>query len=574
MSVLNPHINERTKRCAIYTRKSTSIGLDAEVSSLQSQREVCQAYIKCQAHRNWVELPAVYDDGGYSGGTLERPALQRMVADIEAGRIDVIVIYKIDRLSRSLTDFVRLMDLLDKYDASFVSVTQTFDTSDSMGRLVLNILLIFAQFERELMSDRVRDKKAAMRRQGLFTGGTPPIGYIRSRRGKLIVDPEWGKIVQEIFRRFPEVSANQLANDLRARGITTRRYRCKNGNVHGGQRLYSSNIVTILKNPIYAGNFVHRGEWMKAAVQPLVTRDEWDLAQNVLCTRFPQIRDPIRSFLLGILHDEHGRRMKVLARGPGRSKTYRYYRSESAGWSRGTIHRKILVEADRVEQLAVSAIKGLFVDRVKLKEAVLSLGLYSDETARLLKKGQLAARRISLMNNVQLREAFLALVPRAEVSKSGLRLLVSCHELSQFLAWDGQGIFKKSVLKPGHGADRFRLVYAPAFLICGHHFFGLPINPCPDATSSPDPHLVRLLEEASEWRQFMLANRTKSIDQLAKEKRVGPTFFARMLRINYLAPDIQTAIFDGTQPASLTPRVILYGAMPLDWEQQRQLMGF
>jgi site-specific DNA recombinase len=571
---ITARIETRIVRCAIYTRKSTSIGLDAEVSSLQSQREVCQAYIKCQAHRNWVELPTVYDDGGYSGGTLERPALQRLVADIEAGRIDVIVIYKIDRLSRSLADFVRLMDLLDKYDASFVSVTQTFDTSDSMGRLVLNILLTFAQFERELMSDRVRDKKAAMRRQGLFTGGTPPIGYIRSRRGKLIVDPEWGKIVQEIFERFPDVSAAQLANDLHARGITTRRFRCKNGNIRGGHRIYARTIITILNNPIYAGYFIHRGEWMKAAVQPLVTRDEWELAQNVLRTRFPEVRDPVRNFLLGILHDEQGRRMKVLARGPGRSKTYRYYRSESAGWSRGTVHRKILVEADRVEQLAVSAIMALLVDRVKLKEAVLSLGLYSAEIARLLKRGQVAARRISLMNNFHLREAFLALVPRAEVNKSGLRLLVSCYELSQFLAWDGQGIFKKCTLKPGHGADRFRLLYAPAFLICGHHFFALPINPCPDVTSSPDPDLVRLLEEASEWRQFMLANRTKSIEQLAREKRVGPTFFARMLRLNYLAPDIQTAIFDGTQPAGLTPRIILYGAMPLDWEQQRQLMGF
>src|SRR5688572_23385845 len=167
----------QSKRCAIYTRKSTDAGLNLEVNSLVTQREVCQAYIRSQAHRNWLELPHLYDDGGYSGGNLERPAMKRLLSDIESGRIDIVVIYKIDRLSRSLTDFVRLMEVLQRYDVSFVSVTQTFDTSDSMGRLVLNILLTFSQFERELASERVRDKKAALKRRGLFTGGTPPFGF-------------------------------------------------------------------------------------------------------------------------------------------------------------------------------------------------------------------------------------------------------------------------------------------------------------------------------------------------------------------------------------------------------------
>lgn len=204
----------------------------------------------------------------------------------------------------------------------------------------------------------------------------------------------------------------------------------------------------------------------------------------------------------------------------------------------------------------------------------MSLGLYSLEIGRLLNRGALAARRLALMDKVQLRETFLALIPRAEVTKSQLRMLVSCHELSRLLAWDGKGIFRKAVLKPLHGADRFRLVYAPAFLICGHPYFALPVKPRREAEGQPDPHLVRLLEEAADFRSFMLSNRERSIGELARQKGVGPSLFARILRVNYLAPDIQAAILDGTQPGDLTRTKILYGSLPLDWEQQRQLMGF
>jgi site-specific DNA recombinase len=565
---------DRIIRCAIYTRKSVDKALDAPVTSLTAQRDVCQAYVKCQAHRNWVELPYRYDDGGYSGGTLERPALQRMLADIEAGRIDVVVIYKIDRLSRSLTDFVRLMDVLDKYGASFVSVTQTFDTSDSMGRLILNILLTFAQFERELMGDRVRDKKAAMKRKGLFTGGTPPAGYVRGTGGRLKVDPEWAEHIREVFRRLPETTTEQLAREFHARGITTRCFRTRTGAKRGGQRIWGSNLRTILRNPIYAGFFWHHEELIEAQVTPLVSREEWDRAQEILRTRFPLTRDPTRNFLLGILHDEMGRRMKMLGNGPGRSRNYRFYRTEHAGWSRGTGLRNVMVDADRVEELAVSAIQAFLVDRIKLKEAVLSIGLYSDEIGRLLRRGALAARRLELMDNIQRRELFLALVPRAEVTRSALQLLVSCQELSRFLAWDGKGIFRKSVLQPLHGADRFRLVYAPAALICGHPYFILPIKARRQEIGNPDSNLINLLEQAADLRHLMLTNRTKSISELAGENKMGASFFARMVRLNYLAPDIQAAIFDGTQPPSVTRHRLLFGSMPLDWEQQRQLMGF
>jgi site-specific DNA recombinase len=565
--------DQRLTRCAIYTRKSTDHGLDMPVNSLEAQRDVCRAYIKCQAHRNWVELPYQYDDGGYSGSSLERPALQRLVADVEAGRVDLIVIYKIDRLTRSLTDFVRLIDVLDRYNASFVSVTQSFDTSDSMGRLVLNILLTFAQFERELMSDRVRDKKAAMRRKGIFAGGLPPMGYL-IQDGRLVVDPPRADWVREMFERYPHVSGRRLVDDLRNRGCVTRRFTSKNGREHGGQPIHNGTLLQILRNPIYAGYIVHRGEWLQAESEALVTREQWELVQETRRTRFPMIRDPNRSFLLGILHDEHGRRMKIQKSGPGRATASRYYKSEHAGWSRRSEIKRIMVDADRVEQLVKSALKALLVDRAQLINAVLSRGLYSDEIGRLLKNGNLAARRLEMMDPTQLRHALLALVPRAEVTRSELRMYVSCHELSRYLAWNGVGLFDKSAIRPVHEADRVHVLHAPAFLICGHPIFALPIKPRENSTAVPDYSLVDLLKQAADLREYVLANREKSISQLAKDKRMGQSFFARLLRLNYLAPDIQAAIIDGTQPPGLTRHKILFSSLPLDWGQQRQLMGF
>jgi DNA invertase Pin-like site-specific DNA recombinase len=561
------------KRCAIYTRKSTAAGLGLEVNTLETQREVCSAYIKCQAHKNWVTLPHRYDDGGFSGGSLERPALKRLINDIEAGRIDMVVVYKIDRLSRSLADFVRLLDVLDKYGASFVSVTQTFDTSDSMGRLVLNILLTFAQFERELAGDRTRDKKAALMRRGFFTGGTPPFGFMLAKGGRLIIDPERAPLVQEIFERFPDVPASQLVREFRARGCTTRQFVTKAGRQRGGWPIHLNQVLKILSNPIYTGHIVHRGDWIEAQVEPLVSRKQWDLVQEVKRTRFPNRRDPVRNCLLGILHDEQGRRMRMQG-GTGRSRETRYYKSAYTSWSRDGVTHRVMVAADRVEQLTVSALKALLVDRVQLKQAILSLGRYSEEIRQMLKMGHVTARRVGQMDQVQLRSLLLAVVPRAEVNTSGLTLYVSCYELSRLLAWDGVGCFEKGAIRPARAADRVHPVNAPSHLICGHHRFALPVGPCEESGAVPKPWLVDLVMQAAQLKEFMLANRTKSLSELAREKRMGPGHFARLLRVNYLAPDIQAAIMDGTQPDGLTQWQILKGPMPLDWEQQRQLLGF
>lgn len=570
---LHDPIERRITRCAIYTRKSTEHGLDHAVNSLETQRDVCAAYIKCQAHRHWVELPHKYDDGGYSGGTLVRPALNNLIGDIEAGRIDMVVIYKIDRLTRSLLDFVRLIDVLEKYGVSFVSVTQSFDTSDSMGRLVLNVLLTFAQFERELMSDRVRDKKAAMLRRGLFAGGLPPFGYLVGKGGKLTVDPERACIVTDLFDKYPNVAAvRELVTDLRERGCVTRSWTARSGKRKGGQPITAAIVRQILSNPLYAGFLIHRGEYLEAQVAPLVSRDQWDLVQSVRAKR-RATRDPDRDFLIGILHDDLGRRMRMTGTAPGYGHKPRYYKAEDRSLSNRKC-RTVFVDALDVERVAKCALKAFLVDRAELNRAVLSLGRYSDETKHLLKRGRVAARRIDLMDAAHLRRLFLALVPRAEVSKSELRLYISCYELTRFLGWNGTGLFSRASLQPAQGGDRIHQIAAPANVLCGKKTYMIPINARRSATLEPKPWLVQILEQAAELRTFVLANRDKTIPELAKAKQMGPSQLSRLLRANYLAPDIQAAIMDGDQPADLTAWHILNGPLPLDWEQQRQLFGF
>lgn len=565
-------VERRITRCAIYTRKSTEHGLDAAVNSLETQRDVCRAYIKCQAHRNWREVSSQYDDGGYSGGTLARPALGCLMRDIEAGRIDVIVIYKIDRLTRSLLDFVRLTEVLEKYGASFVSVTQAFDTSDSMGRLVLNVLLTFAQFERELASDRVRDKKAAMRKKGLFAGGLPPFGYLVEKGGRLVVDNERAPIVKWLYEHYPQVTGVEtLVTELRRRGCLTRRWRAQSGADRGGQPITAAVIRQILRNPIYAGFFVHRGEWIDAQNEPLITRKAWDLAQ---ATRMKRriTRDPDRDFLVGILHDEFGRRMSMTTSAPGYGHKPRYYRAMRRGIAKDP-EKTILVDASKIELLAKSALKAFLIDQRDLRRAVLSLGLYSDEIRRLLKRGRIAARRMELMDGPHLRRTFLALVPRAEITKAELRLYVSSYELSRFLAWDGVGLFTKAPVGSATTEDRIHLISSQADTLCGKRTYMLPIAPCPTGAGSPKPWLVETLKRAGELRAFVLTNRQRSLSQLAKEKNLGPSQLSRYIRLNYLAPDIQAAIMDGTQPPELTVWSLLYGPLPLDWNQQRQLLG-
>jgi site-specific DNA recombinase len=306
----------RRLRCAIYTRKSSEEGLDMEFNSLDAQRASCEAYVVSQRSEGWAAIRERYDDGGYSGGTLERPSLRQLLADVEAGLIDVIVVYKIDRLSRSLMDFAKLVEVFDRHNVTFVSVTQSFNTTTSMGRLTLNILLSFAQFEREVIGERIRDKFAASRARGMWMGGHPPLGYdVRDR--KLVVNEVEAATVRSVFERFLSVgSATTLARTLAAEGMTTKR----------GKRIDKGAIYKLLANRVYVGEAVHKGTAYPGEHEAIIDRDLWDKVHSILQQsprlRASNTRSQTPALLKGIIFTETGAAMTPTATKKG-TRLYR-----------------------------------------------------------------------------------------------------------------------------------------------------------------------------------------------------------------------------------------------------------
>ncbi|HVY21199.1 MAG TPA: recombinase family protein [Bauldia sp.] len=313
----------RKLRCAVYTRKSSEEGLDMEFNSLDAQRESCQAYVASQKPEGWVLVLDRYDDGGFSGGTLERPALKRLLADIEDGRVDVIVVYKIDRLSRSLMDFAKLVEVFDRNGVTFVSVTQSFNTTTSMGRLTLNILLSFAQFEREVIGERIRDKFAASRKKGMWMGGWAPLGYdIKDR--KLLVNETEAAAVRRIFERFAECrSALTVVRELAAEGFVNKY----------GQKLDKGRIYKLLHNRVYVGDAVHKGTAYPGEHEAIVSKALWDKVQAVLAespkVRAGRTRAQTPALLKGLIFGPDGRAMSPTHTRRG-DKLYRYYVSQTA----------------------------------------------------------------------------------------------------------------------------------------------------------------------------------------------------------------------------------------------------
>ncbi len=287
----------RRLRCAIYTRKSTDEGLDQAFNSLDAQREACEAYIASQAGEGWRLIRTRYDDGAYSGGTMDRPALQNLLADIGTGKVDTIVVYKVDRLTRSLADFARIVELFDTNNVSFVSITQQFNTTTSMGRLTLNMLLSFAQFEREVTGERIRDKIAASKRKGMWMGGVVPLGYDVVDR-KLIVNAAEAETVRALFRLYLQHGSVRLVkNEADRRGLRTKRRRPQNGARRGGEPFTPGHIYKLLANPIYIGKIVHKGERHDGEHSAIIDRETWDSVQEQLNglrtgTAQPQCRHP------------------------------------------------------------------------------------------------------------------------------------------------------------------------------------------------------------------------------------------------------------------------------------------
>jgi DNA invertase Pin-like site-specific DNA recombinase len=342
----------RKRRCAVYTRKSSEEGLDMAFNSLDAQREACEAYVASQRPEGWVLVPDRYDDGGISGGTLQRPALKRLLMDIERGLIDVVVVYKIDRLSRALMDFSKLVDVFEENDVTFVSVTQHFNTTTSMGRLTLNILLSFAQFEREVIGERIRDKHAASRKRGIWMGGTVPFGY-RTENRKLVIDQNEAATVRRIFEQFVSTgSTTALSRDLAAEGVANR----------NGKIIDKGMIYKLLKNRVYIGEAVHKGESYPGEHQPIIDSSLWDEAHTILQkaprTRAGTNRRQTPALLKGLLFDEVGCAMSPThTRKSGR--LYRYYISQRILKKGASPEFTPRLSADEVETAVINQLRHL-----------------------------------------------------------------------------------------------------------------------------------------------------------------------------------------------------------------------
>jgi DNA invertase Pin-like site-specific DNA recombinase len=551
----------KTVRCAIYTRKSSEEGLEQDFNSLHAQREACSAYILSQASEGWSLLPEVYDDGGLSGGNLERPALQRLLADVTAGRIDIIVVYKVDRLTRSLLDFARLVEAFDAAGTSFVSVTQSFNTTTSMGRLTLNMLLSFAQFEREVTAERIRDKIAASKARGMWMGGNVPLGYAPDGRTLAIVE-EHATLIRQIFARYLELgNVRVLAEQLERDGVRVPTRTASTGRAMGGCAFTRGQIYKILSNPIYIGEIHHKGQVHQGKHPPIVERDIWDQVQQMLADNTQGSRTGARSTipspLAGLVCDEAGETL-VASHASKRKVRYRYYVSKALQTAKDTSDTSgIRIPALELEKVVAEGLAAAFEDPLGLIQRA-NLQPRAEQLAALSATAEAIAGKLRKRDRASLRQ----LIERVQVLPERIRVEFSTTALAQMLGLD------RPVGSPGAIAisldARIRRSGLAVKLVQGNGQLATP--------AEPQQHLVTLLARARSWWNEMVGEGLTA-SQLAARHKVTSSYVSRMLRLNFLAPQIVEKIIAGEQPPALDGvRLMGLNDLPLSWAAQKQIL--
>ena len=551
-----------TVRCAVYTRKSTEEGLEQEFNSLDAQREACEAYIQSQRSLGWKAIKGHYDDGGISGGTMERPGLKALLADIDAGKVDLVVVYKVDRLTRSLTDFSRIIDVFDAKCVSFVSVTQQFNTASSMGRLTLNMLLSFAQFEREVTAERIRDKIAASKRKGMWMGGPSPLGY-DVREKKLVVNEIEAKVVRKLFDAYLQLgSVRELKTEADRLNIRTKR-RTNGASATGDKPFTRGNLYCLLHNPLYVGKIAHKGEVYPGQHEAIVDEDVWNRAQKLLSEQAPDRRSKSntdrRCMLTGLVFDETGDRLcPTYAKNNGR--VHAYYVSKRLTPSGNDNEGGWRLPAKSLEDAVVGAIMKIFNDEktwIKLLGTNdLTSGDYKeaqDEVAHI--KHQLASGQLP-----EVRDVIRGLVHRITI-ESGKASIV----------------FVKGALMAQSGDN----ASAPGYEHCipfqtrrrgveTRIVFGGK-NP-PEVNK--DQNLIAAVKRSFRWWKLLTEEDGWSIQKLAERDDMDASDVTRFLPLAFLAPDIVEAILDGRQPEDLTlERLKTMGPFPMSWVEQARVLG-
>jgi len=580
----------RKIRCAIYTRKSSEEGLEQEFNSLDAQREACEAFVRSQKHEGWSVLPQLYDDPGYSGGTMERPALKRLLADIAAHRIDAVVVYKVDRLTRSLSDFAKIVEVFDAHSVSFVSITQAFNTTTSMGRLTLNVLLSFAQFEREVTGERIRDKIAASKKKGLWMGGQPSLGYdVRDR--KLLVNEAEAAIVRMIFRRYLELaSVRALKAALDEEGVVSKQRTASDGTPYGGKSFSRGALYLMLQNRIYRGEIVHKGAAYPGEHAAIVDEDLWSSVQlrlqaNGVARREGQATAK-SNLLTGVLFDARGQAMTP-THAVKKGVRYRYYVSrrlvtgtKSEEGNRQTSGQRI--PAANLEGLVIQRLRSFFADPVAVIESLPRHRCDAPSQKRATEATTAIVRALDDRRNDAWNTIFRPMVVRVQarldridVDLSAERFVERLLETNYSDSHPGEGDpmprrgedasdSTEAVVRLSLPAQLKRTGKEMKFVVHGD-----------GEERSADPSLARLIVRAHRLARRLAENPGWTLEDVASQQNMGGPYAARLIRLNNLAPDIVAAILDGKQPVDLTANKLMADTrLPLDWRAQRAALGF
>ncbi|MCC6947023.1 MAG: recombinase family protein [Bradyrhizobiaceae bacterium] len=581
----------RQLRCAIYTRKSSEEGLEQDFNSLHAQREACEAFIKSQRHEGWELIRTAYDDGGFSGGSLERPALQRLLSDIQSGKIDVVVVYKVDRLTRSLADFARIVETFEQQGVSFVSVTQQFNTTTSMGRLTLNVLLSFAQFEREVTAERIRDKVAASKKKGMWMGGYVPLGY-RATQRQLVVHQQEAALVRKIFDFYlRHRNVRKVAAELKRRRLLRPMTTAKTGRAYGGRPFSRGLLYKILSNPIYVGEIRHKGQTYSGQHQSIVDRKTWDAVQAQLAANWGQRRvnknaiDP--SLLAGLLYDEQGRAFSTSHTSKG-TKRYRYYVSssqEEVQWP------KWRIAAHELERPVISRLKSLLMNRRTLIGLLPKKSRSPSLISAAMRNALKAIALLDSSDTHEKRSVLVTIVRRIVVGGAEIQIEIAHDALASRLAGSesdkigkgdasisnrdrgGPAVTRTERSNPrSHG--KVLTVRIPVQL----HREGVQtrlVLPAANAegSRSPDPALLKLLARAVTWFEELRDRRFESLGEIADREGLTVSTVARILRLAFLAPRLVEDISEGRQSPALTAHTLMRGSsLPVLWSKQTVAM--
>jgi site-specific DNA recombinase len=553
-----------SRRCAIYTRKSSEEGLEQDFNSLQAQREACEAFIKSQTGEGWRLVKTAYDDGGLSGGTMERPALQRMLADINEGLIDVVVVYKVDRLTRSLADFAKMVEVFDAHGVSFVAVTQQFNTTTSMGRLTLNVLLSFAQFEREVTGERIRDKIAASKRKGMWMGGIVPLGYDVCDR-RIVIDEREAETVRYIFRRYLELGCVRLLKeDLDLRGVVSKRRTSKTGIESGGHSFSRGALYALLSNPIYVGEIRHKNLRHPGQHQAIVDRAVWERTQQQLQEHRVRAKShdarPEKSPLIGRLVDENGAKLTPSHARKGERK-YRYYVSRNCP-AQGLGPSRIgwRLPAGELEDRVAAAVGKMLGDESAVLEAAQKTAIDSSQVDRVLHAARTWRHR--LQSEAEQTSAIAALVDRVELKSDGIRVSIKLPlagaEKSRAQLSDQVAIARWFPMRLKRRGVELRL-------IVGDHNRSAAIV---------DLSLLKSVARAHRWFDELSTCKARSLAAIAAREGLAVRYVGRLIRLAFLAPDIVESIVEGRQPTTLTSEALTRRIeLPLSWRSQRTALN-